>query len=102
MKRQQPPRYRPRVQTLEERSAPSSLQVLHDALVVLPGDPSATGDPALTGPATPGTPGDTPNGGFTGTQTFATANTFAVPEPSGVLAMLVLGAGALCRRARRC
>ena len=55
-----------------------------------------------TSVTTPGTPGDTPNAGFTGTQTFATANTFAVPEPSGVLGLLVLGAGALCRRARRC
>jgi hypothetical protein len=53
-----------------------------------------------TSVTTPGTAGDTPNSGFTGTQTFATADTFAVPEPSGIIVVGLLGAAGLLRRRR--
>lgn len=51
-----------------------------------------------TSVTTPGSPGDTPNGGFTGTQTFATADTFAVPEPSAIAFVGLTAAGLLRRR----
>lgn len=53
-----------------------------------------------TSVTTPGTPGDAPNAGFTGTQFFATADTFAVPEPTGIVVVGLLGAVGLLRRRR--
>ena len=53
-----------------------------------------------TSVTTPGTPGDAPNAGFTGTQTFAVANTFAVPEPSALAVLALTAAAGLMRRRR--
>jgi hypothetical protein len=46
----------------------------------------------------PGTVGDTPNAGFTGTTVFATADTFAVPEPASVGLLGLAGLATLRRR----
>jgi hypothetical protein len=53
-----------------------------------------------TSVTTPGSTGDTPNAGFTGTQTFATGNTFAVPEPKGIVIVGLVAATGLLRRRR--
>lgn len=53
-----------------------------------------------TSVTTPGTPSDAPNAGFTGTQTFATAETFAVPEPSAIALLGLTAASGLLRRRR--